>query len=643
MSLGASWLGRGPDGGDGATRFLVWAPKHERVWVRLLDPPERVLPLEPLADGYHGGVVEGVTPGARYLYRLGEGGPERPDPASRAQPEGVHGPSQVVAPDPGFSGPDDGWRGLAPEGQVLYELHVPTFTPAGTCQAVIPHLDQLVELGVTALSLMPAAQCPGARNWGYDGVYPFAVQHSHGGRAGLASLVEACHRRGLGVLMDVVMNHLGPEGNYLAEYGPYFTDAYRTPWGSAVNFDGPGSDEVRRYWLECALQWLVDFRCDGLRLDAVHAIHDETARPFLEELAAAVHARGESLGRRLILVAESDQNDPRLLHPPERGGFGLDAQWSDDLHHALHALLTGEQRGYYADYGRPEQVACALARGFVYAGEHSRGRGRRHGRALVHAAPRQLVVALQNHDQVGNRAQGDRIDALVSFEARKLASAAVLLSPFTPLLFMGEEWGAPEPFQYFTSHGDPALVEAVRRGRREEFKGFAWAGEVPDPQDEATLRRSTLDHARAREEPHRTLRQLYRLLLALRGELRARLGEPGFAHLEAQADAAGTVVFRRRATRPDAGQAVLVLALAGPEAPGEGSPARELALELAPGRWQVRLDTAHERWRGPGSPEGPGSAVPEWFEVTPGAPALLRLRPNQALLLLPAGGAQEAS
>lgn len=434
--LGAASLG------DGRCRFTVWAPAAEKVEVRLLTPRPRVATLDRGGQGYHHGVLEGVERGSLYVYRL-DGGPERADPASRSQPQGVHGPSEVV--DPQFPWEDVSWVGPRLQDYILYELHVGTFTREGTFDAIIPHLTDLRELGVTAIELMPVAQFPGTRNWGYDGVFPFAVQDSYGGPAGLKRLVNACHREGLAVVLDVVYNHLGPEGNTLGDFGPYFSERYRSPWGPALNFDGPGSDEVRRFFIENALAWITDYHVDALRLDALHAILDLSAYPFLAELAAAVRERAARLHRRVYLIAESDLNDPKLVRPPEVGGYGLDAQWNDDFHHALHALLTGERTGYYEDFGTVAHLARAFTEGYVYTGQYSVYRRRRHGvpaRALpAHA----FAVFAQNHDQVGNRMRGERLSALVPFEALKLAAAVVLLSPYLPLLFMGEEYGETAP------------------------------------------------------------------------------------------------------------------------------------------------------------------------------------------------------
>ena len=438
ISLGASYLG------ERQCRFRVWAPFVSKVELHLLSPNEQIVPMGKDQRGYHEAVVKQLEPGALYRYRL-DGDKERPDPASRYQPDGVHGPSQVV--DPHFCWSEAHWAGLPLKEYVLYELHVGTFTPDGTFSAIIPHLDQLKDLGITAVELMPVAQFPGDRNWGYDGVYPFAVQNSYGGPGGLKLLVDACHQRGLAVVMDVVYNHLGPEGNYLADFGPYFTDSYKTPWGPAVNYDGPYSDDVRRFFIENALHWLIDFRIDALRIDAVHGIFDSSAQPFLEELALTVQEHTERLNRQIYLIAESDLNDSRLVRSRKLGGYGLDAQWNDDFHHALHTLLTSERSGYYEDFGLCRDLATAFRDGFVYSGKYSRYRKRRHGNDARVIASHRLVVFSQNHDQVGNRMRGDRLSALVSFESLKLAAGVVILSPFIPLFFMGEEYQVkPPPF-----------------------------------------------------------------------------------------------------------------------------------------------------------------------------------------------------
>lgn len=582
VNLGAAYLG------EGRCRFLVWAPLAQIVEAHIVAPQERFVSLEKGDRGYHHAVLEGVEPDSLYTYRL-DGQEEHPDPASRFQPQGVHSPSQVV--DSHFSWKDHHWFGLPLKDYLIYELHVGTFTPEGTFAAIFPHLGELKDLGVTAVELMPVAQFPGSRNWGYDGVYPFAVQNSYGGPEGLKRLVNACHQQGLAVVLDVVYNHLGPEGNYLGDFGFYFTGRYQTPWGLAINFDGPHSDEVRRFFIENALYWVTEFHIDALRLDAVHALFDHSAQPFLEELVEAVHQQAERVGRRVYVIAESDLNNTRLVRSCELGGFGLDAQWSDDFHHSLHALLTGEKAGYYQDFGRLQYLVKAFREGFVYAGEYSPYRQRRHGNSSRHIPAHRFVVFAQNHDRVGNRMLGERLSQLVSFEGLKLAAGLVLLSPFIPLLFMGEEYGETAPFQYFISHSDPALIEAVRQGRREEFAAFRWQGELPDPQAEATFQRANLNLRLRREGRHRVLREFYKELIRLRREI------PALAQMSKETmDVIGyekeKVLFVRRWSGDNEVFTVFNF----------GNAPVSVALSVPQGRWHKRLDSADERWQGPGSP-----------------------------------------
>ncbi|RMF88595.1 MAG: malto-oligosyltrehalose trehalohydrolase [Nitrospinota bacterium] len=568
--------------------FRVWAPLAPSVDLRLLTPEEHRIPMDRQERGYWEVVVEGIAPGTRYLYHVpGKG--ERPDPASHFQPDGVHAPSQVVD-HTGFPWTDDRWRGPLLSELIIYELHVGTFTPEGTFEAILPRLPALQELGITALELMPVAQFPGERNWGYDGVYPFAVQNSYGGPAGLKRLVNACHNAGIAVILDVVYNHLGPEGNYLRDFGPYFTRRYQTPWGEAINFDGAYSDEVRAFFIENALYWLHHYHIDALRLDAVHAIHDQSALPFLQELAQQVNRWAQYEGRRVYLMAESDLNDPRLIRPPLVGGYGIHAQWCDDFHHALHALLTGEKQGYYQDFGRIAHLVKALREGFVYTGQYSAYRQRRHGHTAKDRPAEQLVVFAQNHDQIGNRMRGERLSRLVSFEGLKLAAGALLLSPFLPLLFMGEEYGEEAPFPYFVSHSDPALIEAVRQGRQEEFGAFAWQGIPPDPQSVETFLSAKLRWERQEQGKHRVLRDFYRTLIQLRREIPA-LAQRDKEALEAWGWEAPEVLFLRRWTEESQ---VFLLFNFHPTA-------ATLPLPLPPGHWDKRLDSAESCWYGPGT------------------------------------------
>jgi maltooligosyltrehalose trehalohydrolase len=494
------------------TPFSLWAPHAGRVDLLVGDEP---LPMRSVGHGWW--LIELAVSGAvDYQFSL-DGGAPVPDPRSAWQPRGVPGPSRLVD-HTSFDWRCDSWSGPELLGAVVYELHVGTFTREGTFDAAADRLGHLVSLGVDFVELLPVAAFPGSRGWGYDGVFPYAVQDSYGGPDGLKRFVDACHSRGLRVILDVVYNHLGPDGNVLPRCGPYFTDKFATPWGEAVNFADAESDEVRRYFIDNALMWLRDYRFDALRLDAVHAIVDTSATHLLEELSVSVAGLSRELGRPLWLVAESDLNDPRLISPREAGGYGLDAQWSDDFHHALHAVVTGETFGYYEDFGSLRELAIALSRGFVYAGNHSAHRGRRHGRPLPSSVPAtRLVGYAQNHDQVGNRARGERIAALASSELVKVTAALVLLSPFTPMLFMGEEWAASTPWQYFTDHQDHELAESVRRGRRNEFKAFGWEpSQVPDPQDVETMRRSVLEWDELARAPHDEILRWHRELIAMR-------------------------------------------------------------------------------------------------------------------------------
>lgn len=511
--------------GDGRARFRVWAPNAERVDVHLVAPADRLIPMAQDAQGYFEAVVDGVEAGARYFYRL-DGDRERPDPASRSQPDGVHAASQVIALPAPFIGD---WRGLPLADYVIYELHVGTFTEAGTFEAVIPHLDTLKAVGITAIEIMPIAQFPGDRGWGYDGVYLYAAQHSYGGADGLRLLVEACHARGMAVILDVVYNHLGPEGNYLWDYGPYFTDHYRTPWGSAVNLDAEHSDPVRRFLIDNVLYWIDNFGIDAFRLDAIQELHDRSGQHLLAQLAEEVHARADQVNRRIHVIAESIINAPRIIEAPERGGYGMDAQWADDFHHAVHVLLTGERDGYYRDYTGIDSLARALRDGFTYTGQYSEALQRRHGRPVRHVPAERFVVCVQNHDQVGNRRLGDRFSTLLDFESLKLAAGVLCTAPFIPMLFMGEEYAEPAPFPYFISHGDADLVEAVRKGRREEFAAFGWEGDIPDPYAVSTFVSARLNHGLRTQGKHAEIQALYTDLLRLRREV------PALRHLDKDA------------------------------------------------------------------------------------------------------------
>ncbi len=503
---------------DGSTSFRVWAPFARTVSVEILQGSRGSRePLTPSGGKHFEGKVDGVGDGDLYRFVI-DGSSAFPDPASRSQPEGVHGPSRIVD-HASFQWNDGGWRGRALEEYVIYELHVGTFTEEGTFEAITACLDYFKDLGVNAIELMPVSQFPGSRNWGYDGTFPFAPHETYGGPRGLKTLVNACHEQGIAVILDVVYNHLGPEGNYLANFGPYFTDRYRTPWGDALNFDGPFSDEVRSYFIRSALDWFVHYHVDALRLDAIHGIFDFSARTFLQELSETV-ASVLSGNPPAFLIAESDLNDIRIITPRKDGGIGLDAQWNDDFHHALHTLLTGEEQGYYQDFGDIEDLAKSFAEGYVYTGEFSSYRMRRHGSPSKHRPPGQFVVFSQNHDQAGNRPGGDRLAALVGHDRLKVAATAVLLSPYIPLLFMGEEYGETAPFLYFVNHSDERLIEAVRTGRTEEFAWFPSVGEMPHPQGKETFLLSRINRASRFDETRRSLFGFYRHLTSLRHSLR---------------------------------------------------------------------------------------------------------------------------
>jgi maltooligosyltrehalose trehalohydrolase len=523
--------------------FRVWAPDGDRVEL-VLGARSGPMPMERDAGGWWAISVDEAGPGSDYTFKI-NGGIPRADPRSAYQPQGVSGPSRLVD-HAAFAWSDSGWRGGPLAGSVLYELHVGTFSAEGTFDGAIGHLGHVAALGADAIELMPVAEFSGDRGWGYDGVNLFAPHHAYGGPDGLKRLVDAAHDHGLGVVMDVVYNHLGPAGNYLPEFGPYFSARHQTNWGPAVNFDGPGSDEVRRFVIDNALGWLRDYHCDGLRLDAVHAIADDSATHILEALATEVAALEAHLGRRLFLIAESDLNDPRFVRGRDAGGYGLDAAWADEWHHALHATLTGERDGYYEDFGPLPLLAKALRQAWVYDGIYSPHRGRVHGRPVTGLTGGQFVVAAQNHDQIGNRAAGERSGALMSDGRLRVAAALLLTSPFVPLLFQGEEWGATTPFQYFTGHPDPELGRKVSEGRRAEFAGFGWdPGRVPDPQDPATFARSRLRWSEIDSERNASLLAWYRRLIELRRGVPA-LTDPRLDRTRTECDpAAGWLVVRR--------------------------------------------------------------------------------------------------
>jgi maltooligosyltrehalose trehalohydrolase len=566
--------------------FRVWAPEADKVSVRVVSGDKKQdIRLGKEEAGYFAGPAEGVCRGDRYVYVLNNTD-HYPDPASRFQPEGVHGPSEVVDPD-AFLWGDEGWQTIALKEFILYELHVGTFTAEGTFEAIIPHLDSIKELGITAIELMPVAQFPGRRNWGYDGAYPFAPQNNYGGPEGLKRFVNAAHKKGLCVVLDVVYNHLGPEGNYLHLYGPYFTEKYKTPWGAAVNFDGPYSDAVRHFFISNALHWISEYHIDALRLDAVHGILDFGARHFLSELREAVNLQAKRSGKNVVVIAESDLNDVRIINPPDIGGYGLDAQWNDDFHHALHALLTGEQNGYYEDFGKVKHLAKAFSEGFVYSGEYSAFRKRRHGNSSKDCPAVKFVVFSQSHDQVGNRMLGERLSGNQSFDKLKLAAGVVFLSPYIPQIFMGEEYAEIAPFHYFIDHSDDALVRAVREGRKKEFVSFGWEGEPPDPAAADAFDSSRLARDLRAQGKHKILFEFYRELIRLRKEI-AALRTLSKEAMEVGSFEEEKVLFVRRW---DNGDEVLSLFHFG------GDVAR-VGLMLPEGRWDRILESTSSCWGG---------------------------------------------
>jgi maltooligosyltrehalose trehalohydrolase len=582
MKVGANLLG------SGSCEFIVWGPFSNSIELRIISPEKRVFQLRKEKNGYWITVVNGILPGALYLYSL-DGNRDRPDPASHFQPEGVHGPSQVIDHSL-FQWEDKGWKGIPLPEMVMYELHVGTFTREGTFDAAVKRIDELKDLGINTVEIMPVSQFPGERNWGYDGVYLFAVQNSYGGPEGLKRLVNECHKKGVAVILDAVYNHLGPEGNYLWDYGPYFTNKYKTPWGMAINFDDAYSNEVRDFFIENAVHWFKNYHIDALRLDAIHGIYDFSAKPFLQELAEKVEELSCTLGRRFYLIAESDLNDSRVIKPGELGGYGIDAQWCDDFHHCLYTLTTGEKQGYYVDFGRLEYLVKSLREGFVYSGQYSEYRKRNHGNSSKDIPASKFIVFSQNHDQIGNRMFGERLTGLVSFESLKLAAGTVLLSPYIPLLFMGEEYGENAPFLYFVSHSDPDLIEAVRKGRTEEFKSFLWKEEPPDPQDVETFIKSKINWEKREKNDHKILLNFYKNLIKLRKEIPA-LSNLDKKNLEVSEFEDKRVLFVKR--WKDKSEVFCIF--------NYNNTVAKIITPSIKETWEKILDSSDEIWKGPGT------------------------------------------
>ncbi|RMH56662.1 MAG: malto-oligosyltrehalose trehalohydrolase [Candidatus Hydrogenedentota bacterium] len=578
--------------GEG-TRFQIWAPSFSSVSLVPALKQRSPIPLEPLGDGWHGVTLSGVEEGFRYKF-LGDEKILLPDPASRFQPEGVEGDSEVVAPE-NFSWTDGEWSGRPLEEYVFYEVHTGLFSPSGRFEGIIEALPSLADIGVTAVEVMPIAAFPGERNWGYDGVFPYAVQASYGGPRGFAALADACHAHGLCLVLDVVYNHLGPMGNVLPLCAPYFTDRYRTPWGHAINFDGPGSDAVRAYFIENALMWLRDYHVDALRLDAVHAIFDRSAYPFLEELAERFHSEADRLGRKAYLIAESDRNDPRVIRPSSKGGYGLDAQWNDDFHHSLRTYLTGDRSGYFQDFGSLQELAQALSEGYVFTGQYSRYRGRRHGRSPGDCSGKRFVIFTQNHDQVANASGGRREVELLEPALLRCSTVILLTAPYLPMLFMGQEYGERAPFHYFVDYPDAALLERIRIGRAREYAGL-FREAPPDPSDPETFALCRLDRSASLRPPGAHHRNLVRDLLRLRRRI------PVLASCD-----------RRRCTVIGDEDESWCLVLLGDRETGFAVTAANfsekegiLPWPRLPGRWEPVLCSEEERYGGSGwIPEGP--------------------------------------
>jgi maltooligosyltrehalose trehalohydrolase len=567
MKLGAQYLE------DGKCEFRIWAPKVEEL-------------------DYWSVAINDIPPGTQYYFKINNSD-EWPDPASNFQPYGVHKASATVNHSL-FKWSDEIWKGRELKDYIIYEIHTGTFTEDGTFEGAISKLEYLKKLGITAIEIMPVAQFPGNRNWGYDGVYHYAPQNSYGGPEGLKKLINASHNLNLAVVLDVVYNHFGPEGNYTGKYGSYFNPFYHSPWGDALNFDGPNSDAVRNYFIENALYWFSNFHIDALRLDAVDRIYDMSAKHFLQELAEETNKLSNKIKKRLFLIAESDLNDSKIIRPIKEHGFGIDAQWSDDFHHSIHSLLTGEKQGYYQDFGTTEDLTKSIQDTFVYTGQYSKYRKKKYGNSALERKPDQFVINIQNHDQVGNRAFGERLSQLVSFEEIKLAAAALLISPYIPLIFMGQEFNEENPFLYFVSFNDLHLIEAVRKGRKEEFSSFQWKKEVPDPQSEETFQKSKLKWELSNENKHKVLLDFYKYLINLRKKNKAfsSFNRKDFKVIGTGID---KTLILRRYWKVNKITAILNF----------NSEVVTAKIPFSEGKWKKILDSADEKW------EGPGASTPE--------------------------------
>lgn len=568
---------------QGEAEISIWAPLQDNVYVVLSNNKKIALTKDEF--GYWKAISTEIKEGDLYKVSLGE---EKvfPDPASVSQPEGVHGFSEALDLQ-NFEWQDDNWNNLPLEEYVMYELHTSSFTTEGTFEAIITKLPYLKELGINAIEIMPVSQFPGGRNWGYDGVFPYAVQNTYGGPQGLKKLVQACHNYDIAVIIDVVYNHLGPEGNYLGALGPYFTDKYHTPWGNAVNFDDEWCDGVRRYFIENALMWFRDFHIDALRLDAVHAIKDFSSTHILREIKQQVNRLMAATGRTHYLIVELDLNDNRFINPLDQQGFGMDAQWIDEFHHALRVTAGEERSGYYSDFKGITHLAKSYKDAYVFDGQYSPHRKKTFGIKAETNPGKQFIVFSQNHDQVGNRMLGERTSALVSFEMQKLMAAAVIVSPYVPMLFMGEEYGETHPFLYFVSHTDVELAEAVRKGRKAEFAAFHSQGEAPDPVDEKTFEQSKLQWQLVQQQPHKTMLQFYKTLINLRKNESA-LSNLNRNQLSIEESEHYQTLFLHRWHE---GQHILCLMNFSKEV-------RKALLPTFINPWQKLLDSAEDKWNG---------------------------------------------
>lgn len=570
----------------GAAEINVWAPERESIGIK---SNNILIPLEKDGLGYWKGSTYQIRPGDLYKVVVDEE-KELPDPASLSQPEGVHGPSQAVDIKK-FQWTDKGWNNLPLKDYVIYELHVGTFTPESTFSSLADKLDYLKELGITAIEIMPVAQFPGSRNWGYDGVFPYAVQNSYGGAEGLQILVNSCHEKGIAVILDVVYNHMGPEGNYLGEFAPYFTDKYKTPWGNAINFDDAYCYGVRQYFIENVLMWFRDFHIDALRMDAVHAIKDFSPTHILKEIKMQVEELKKITCKEHYLIVELDLNDTIFIDPLKKRGFGMNAQWIDEFHHALRVTAGEKPTGYYSDFNGIKHLAKSYQDAYVFDGQYSPHRQKFFGIRAENNPGEQFIVFSQNHDQVGNRMLGERTSCLVSFEMQKLLAASVLLSPYLPMLFMGEEYSEPHPFLYFVSHTDKELAEAVRKGRKAEFAAFHDQGEAPDPVAEETFEESKLQWLLVNEEPHRTMLQFYKALISLR-KTHPILNTLDRKNLHAYANEGNTLTLIRWNKEK---QVVGLMNFSNSE--------KQMHLPEKQSTWSKLLDSADPLWKGPKAAE----------------------------------------